>query len=280
MNPPLSIVTIVKSRVRQLTNLIRSIEQAAPLPLELVVVWMAPPCSESLITSNKFDIVHKFVAHDNLPIPKARNKGFQACRSDNIVYMDVDCICPAGLFGHISDKLRRQRVVTAQMRYLFNVPEKINYPSLLNQAITHPNSGRHLIDQDTGFEQFHTMLFAITRQDYNSIDGFDENYVGFGVGDVDFATRCEQAGMSLYVIADKVLHQFHPRVEPPINHLFDIVNNASLYRQKWGFYPIQNWLEEFAREGLVNEDFHTEGLKVRRLPTKEEIAAHMTTRPY
>lgn len=42
MTTPFSIVTIVKGRIRQLFNLISSLEQSALLPEELIVVWMAP----------------------------------------------------------------------------------------------------------------------------------------------------------------------------------------------------------------------------------------------
>ncbi len=67
MRSPISAVTIVKSRTEKLTNLITQLERCSPTPDELVIVWMAPPSDLSLVRSDKFDIVHKFVTQDALP---------------------------------------------------------------------------------------------------------------------------------------------------------------------------------------------------------------------
>ena len=280
MHPSVSVVTIVKGRVRQLTNLVSSLEQAVPKPAELIVVWMAPPCSESLLTSPCFPIRHKFVAHDALPLPKARNKGFQACENEHVVYMDVDCLCPDYFFSHVIEVMHPGRVITSRILYLPTLPETVDYPVLLEEALPCPSDPQSFWQDDPHFDAFNTFWFAMLQSDFTQVGGFDEQYEGFGVSDVDFAARCQAADMTLYTLPDKVLHQFHPRVDPPINHLSDIVNNARLYYERWGQYPLQDWLHEFAREGLINHNFASEGLKVRRLPSGDEIQAHMTRRPY
>ena len=83
MRSPISAVTIVKSRTEKLTNLITQLEQCSPTPDELVIVWMAPPSDLSLVRSDKFDIVHKFVTQDALQIAKGRNKGMSAAKHAN-----------------------------------------------------------------------------------------------------------------------------------------------------------------------------------------------------
>ena len=65
MRSPISAVTIVKSRTEKLANLITQLEQCSPTPDELVIVWMAPPSDLSLVRSDKFNIVHKFVTQDS-----------------------------------------------------------------------------------------------------------------------------------------------------------------------------------------------------------------------
>lgn len=280
MNRDCSIVTIVKKRVRQLSNLVRSIELMNDYPAELVVVWMAPPCSESLLTSDYFDIHHKFIANEFLPIAKARNKGFSACSASNILYLDVDCICPPDLIASVMNVLTHQRVLTSRIKYLCDTPEHVDYQALERNALPDPVDADIPTEAPVSFTHFKSMIFAIRRKDYERTGGFDENFSGYGVGDIDFATRCEEAGMTLQILATPILHQYHPRVDPPVNHLSDIVSNATRFKQKWGYYPLQDYLEKFAEEGLINADYRISGLRVKRLPTDEEIHAHLSTKPY
>ncbi|MCW8109773.1 galactosyltransferase-related protein [Alteromonas ponticola] len=280
MHNDFSIVTIVKGRLRQLSNLIGSIENAHLHPKELIVVWMAPPCSESLMTSEHFAIQHKFVANEPLPIAKARNKGFQACTTDNIIYMDVDCICSPDLFDGMLSSLQRQRVVMPQVRYLNSIPDNCDFHALSMQATGDPSNEWLPLNHDIAFDKFRTLAFAITKTDFETVGGFDEAFHGYGVGDLDFASRCETAGLSLFLVPGEVLHQYHPTFDPPINHLFDIVNNASVFKQKWGRYPLEHCLQKFADEGLINADYHETGLRVRRMPSQEEIHAHLSDKPF
>lgn len=280
MNKQFSIVTIVKNRVRQLTNLIRSIEQSSVLPQELVVVWMGAPCSESLIKSDAFHIQHRFAVDETLPIPQARNKGFGSCSQDVIFYLDVDCICSKDLFAQFLQVVRPGVVVTSAIKYLPDTPDIADFSALESHALPDtdesvPYSSRRL----DMVRDFTTTLFGICRQDYDTVHGFDEHYSGYGVGDIDFATRCHQHGFLLEQVPAAVLHQYHPYCDPPINHLFDIVSNATRYKEKWGSYPLKHFLEQFAEEGLIHPDYQTSGLRVRRLPTDEEIKSHIKLQP-
>ncbi|NMH60011.1 glycosyltransferase family 2 protein [Alteromonas ponticola] len=280
MRNEFSIVTIVKGRLRQLSNLIGSIENAKLHPKELIVVWMAPPCSESLMTSDHFAIHHKFVANEPLPIAKARNKGFHACSTSRVIYMDVDCICSPELFEGMLSCLSDKRVVIPQIRYLSSIPECADYHLLATQATGDPASEWMPLNADVDFSKFKTLAFAMNKTDFETVDGFDEAFHGYGVGDVDFASRCEAAGLRLHLIPEEVLHQYHPTFDPPINHLFDIVNNASVFKQKWGRYPLEQCLKKFADEGLINPDYQEAGLRVRRMPSQEEIHAHLSIKPF
>ncbi|HYH73989.1 MAG TPA: hypothetical protein VD764_12285, partial [Nocardioides sp.] len=47
------------------------------------------------------------------------------------------------------------------------------------------------------------------------------------------------------------VHQYHPSPSPPVQHVGDIVANANLFADKWGWWPMLSWLEEFRERGLV-----------------------------
>ena len=63
MSTEFSIVTIVKHRTQQLSNLLSSIERSSVIPKEVVIVWMTSPSDESLLSSEHFDIQHCFTTH-------------------------------------------------------------------------------------------------------------------------------------------------------------------------------------------------------------------------
>ena len=44
-------------------------------------------------------------------------------------------------------------------------------------------------------------------------------------------------------------HQFHPISDPPIEHLDDIVANAVVFHRRWGWWPMQGWLDAFETKG-------------------------------
>jgi len=46
-------------------------------------------------------------------------------------------------------------------------------------------------------------------------------------------------------------HQYHPVSDPPVEHIDDILRNATLFHQRWGWWPMQGWLRDFENRGLI-----------------------------
>lgn len=275
MHHDFSVITIVKGRIRQLSNLIASLEQSTLAPRQLIVVWMGSPCSESLLASEKFQITHKFVCGESLPIARARNRGFAACESETAVYVDVDCLVSPTLFESLITVGGPGKVVTTSVAFLPMVPEAVDYPALAKMALR-PTAD--IVEKEEAFIAFHTRLFSIQKADFDALHGFDEQFTGYGVSDADFAARCKAAGYALLQVEDGVLHQFHPRFEPPVNHLFDIVNNAAPYKARWGAYPFSHYLEQFAKDGWINDDYTQTGPRIRRIPTEKEMKNYLVSK--
>jgi len=270
MSTEFSIVTIVKRRTQQLSNLISSIERSTVQPKEMVIVWMAPPSDESLLSSEQFPIVHRFAASEELPIPKARNRGFDTCKTDKFIYLDVDCICPETLLDDLTKSLGVGKVVTANVSQLEQ--KVVNIDERYLQSLVAPNV---TAPEKVPFINFDTNIFGITRIDYERVGCFDLDYHGFGIGDLDFAARCSKAGLYLLNTGKQVFKQFHAHYNPPVNHLCDIVANAEVFKQKWGAYPTCDMFSQFAELGLINQDYEQEGMRVMRLVTDEELAKYL-----
>ncbi|RDV26727.1 hypothetical protein DXV75_06995 [Alteromonas aestuariivivens] len=273
MENQFSIVTIVHKRTQALSRLIREIEKSRLLPLEVIVVWMGSPCSESLLTSPHFTIKHKFVANEHLPVSRARNKGFDCCSATRIIYLEVDCQIPSHLFDELLNKLTVGQVVCPNVHYLASTKECLPEQELQHTPKLVPGHATAPTDTPVSFTYFRTMAFAIHKRDYHTIGGFDEEFSGIGVGDIDFAMRCSQSGLTLIKTASVVLYPDAGKLNPAILHLCDIVNNAARFKQKWGNYPMESWLRELVTAGLINDDYPHTGLRVKRMPTQQELAA-------
>lgn len=269
MKDNFSVVTIVKNRTKQLSNLIANLEQAQLPPSELVVVWMAPPSDKSLVQSKKFCIKHKFATSEELPLAQARNRGFSACEYERIVHIDVDCLCAPDLFLKLMQNWRDRTIFTSPIQPVVDMPEEISYTALRARRDLHvPKS----VSQRSQSKTFHSALFAIDRASFNEVNGFDEQYHGFGIGDIDFATRCSAAGIDLHMLDTLTFNQFRANYQYPVNHLLDIVTNANLFKSKWGYYPATHWLSAFMKAGLIDENYESNGLCIKRMPTASEVS--------
>ena len=49
-------------------------------------------------------------------------------------------------------------------------------------------------------------------------------------------------------------HQFHPTADPPVAHVDDIVRNARIFYRRWGWWPMEGWLDAFEESGLIARD--------------------------
>ncbi|RYJ06329.1 MAG: glycosyltransferase family 2 protein, partial [Actinomycetales bacterium] len=99
---------------------------------------------------------------------------------------------------------------------------------------------------------FWSLSFAVTPATWDRIGGFDEAYVGYGGEDTDFGQRARSAGVPMaWVGGADAFHQHHPVSRPPVEHVQDVVRNAEVFARRWGWWPMEGWLEAFEERGLV-----------------------------
>ncbi|WP_224160451.1 hypothetical protein, partial [Prevotella lacticifex] len=77
-------------------------------------------------------------------------------------------------------------------------------------------------------------------------------YAGYGGEDTDFGQIAAAQDIPLcWVGGAHALHQYHPVSDPPVEHLDDILTNAALFHDRWGWWPMQGWLGAFEQRGLI-----------------------------
>jgi len=206
---------------------------------------------------------------ERLPLAAARNAGAAATTADLLIFLDVDCIpCPELIERYRWMAQQSGGLLAGPVAYL---PEAIsgrdNDPEeLARLAVPHP--ARPVPDDGTlvrecRYELFWSLSFAIRRNEYAELGGFCEDYVGYGGEDTDLAFTARKMGMPFsWVGGAWAWHQYHPIEDPPHSHLADIVENAQVFRRRWGTWPMEGWLRAFADEGLIEWDSTADALRL------------------
>lgn len=266
-----ALVTVAHGRHDHLRGLLAGLRAGTRVPDDFVLVAMddeevgavavsgAPPGTRvEVVTIGRVD--------GRLPLAAARNAGAAraaAAGADVLVFLDVDCIPSAGLverYAAVAAQPTEQdapAVLAGAVHYLPpQAPGRRHY-SAADLARSAPHPARpHVVGAATRAEDdvrlFWSLSFAMSADDWSRVGGFDEGYTGYGGEDTDFGMRLEAAGGRLLWVGDAVAyHQHHPVDEPPYRHLDDIVRNANRFWDRWGYSPMEGWLDAFAADGLV-----------------------------
>jgi N-acetylglucosaminyl-diphospho-decaprenol L-rhamnosyltransferase len=216
------------------------------------------------------------IPQGRLPLAAARNTGVDVARrggADVLVLLDVDCIpCPTLVERYVSvvrgtvgsEPAGAGPVVACgEVRYLDAATTALpgserTWPALDAGSRSHPARpapGRwsHAVVPAHDLRLFWSLSFAVTPADWDRIGGFDDSYVGYGAEDTDFGQRLGAAGgRTLWVGGATAYHQHHGGSGgPPVEHVADVVENANRFAARWGWWPMEGWLEAFRAQGLV-----------------------------
>jgi GT2 family glycosyltransferase len=210
------------------------------------------------------DVVHVPGDPRGLPLARARNIGAQRAMSEGaeaLVFLDVDCIPSPELVGTYEQVLGDPRtagdVMCGPVTYLPPPPEGgYELGAVARMGTPHaarPCPPRGRVDRGNDrYDLFWSLSFAVSARTWDRIGGFDESYVGYGGEDTDFGRRAQAAGIALtWVGGADAFHQHHPVSRPPVEHVVDIVRNATIFHRRWGSWPMQGWLDAFVERGLV-----------------------------
>lgn len=250
-----AVVTVVHGRhdhlARQLAGLARQTRPAD----DHVVVAMGDPGVRAVVGERAR--VVDLPAGRRLPLAAARNAGAAAALAEDaahLVFLDVDCIPAPELVARYSAVAQDGVVDSGPVSYL---PPADDYDldGLADLADPHPArpvpaDGEVLRAED--HRLFWSLSFALTAPTWTRLGGFCEAYAGYGGEDTDFAETAHAAGVGLrWVGGAAAFHQHHPVSRPPVEHLDDVLVNGRVFADRWGWWPMQGWLEAFAERGLV-----------------------------
>lgn len=303
---PVSVITTCYGRNRHLYNLLNSLAHGSVRPAEVVIVnddadpkrlaqfalniIQVPTTTNTQSRKTGFDIGHN------------RNLGATKVSYDALIFLDVDCIVAPSFIEKITAKLQlfSDALLMGQPRYLTRpltaveaellqqgtlASETLNQLSVLNpyrDNLINDSATDIAIKRTKDYGAFWSLCFAIMREQFEHIGGFDSSFVGYGAEDTDFAFMARQLGIGFYLTNDVIYHQQHSVYRPPLKHLESIVTNANRFYDKWQHWPMAGWLAEFAAMNLIDwQEAQSVPIAIHRQPTDAEItSAYYPDAPY
>ncbi len=199
---------------------------------------------------------------EGLPLAAARNAGAEyaiAQGADVLIFLDIDCVPDRQLVHRYRDScqdLAEPALYSGAVCYL-PPPGSAGYdlkrlPELASPHPARPAPAADELVPDGDWRLFWSLSFALSVPTWRAIGGFCESYVGYGGEDTDFGQQAEKAGIDLrWIGGARAYHQYHPATSPPTQHLADILRNGRIFRDRWGWWPMQGWLSDFATAGLI-----------------------------
>ncbi|MDN5548897.1 MAG: hypothetical protein L0H03_26930 [Rhodococcus sp. (in: high G+C Gram-positive bacteria)] len=261
-----AVITIVHRRHAHLRMHLRGLAASTKLPSSHVIVAMGDETVKTIVAQegSSAHVVEIDVPEgDPLPLARARNIGAAKARcrgAELLVFLDVDCIPAPTLLARYHETACAENSTASlfcgPVTYLaqpLSSPITPDEMALLhNPHPARPAPPDRTVLRGDDFDLFWSLSFAVTEVTWQTLEGFCEDYVGYGGEDTDFAWSAREKGVKLiWVGGADAYHQFHPVSDPPVEHLESILTNAWVFHQRWGQWPMQGWIDAFQEMGLV-----------------------------
>ncbi len=256
-----AVITLASGRHPHLLLQQDGLARSTRTPDHYVIVSMADPGIPDLVADRNpaADVITVPLKKGRLPLAAARNAGAAAALAadaDLLVFLDVDCVPGPALLHGYARAAQHGALLCGTVAYLPPPPAHgYRLDELAAMAPPHPARPAPADGQVIrGGEPrlFWSLSFALTARTWDRIGGFCEDYTGYGAEDTDYASTAARRGVDLWWVGGApVYHQHHPTQSPPLQHVEDILRNGALYKDRWGSWPMEGWLRDFEKRGLV-----------------------------
>lgn len=257
-----AIITPVSGRHQHLRNQLSAFDRSLSTPDDHVVVAMNDTAVAQQVSSHRSVHVESITSTgQRLPLAEARNRGAQRALdlgAELLVFLDVDCLPTPTLLGRYLDAAAQRPGVLLCGPVTYLPPAGPNGYDLdrlerhVNPHTARPNPEPGEVVDGSDFALFWSLSFALDASTWRRIGGFFTGYAGYGGEDTDFGQIAAAQDIPLcWVGGAHALHQYHPVSDPPVEHLDDILINAALFHDRWGWWPMRGWLDAFEQRGLI-----------------------------
>jgi len=237
MNGNLSLIIVVFNRVHLLRLCLLSVKRQTVQPFEVIISDDGSQQDivagiKDLLPELSFPIQYIRQEDKGFRLAKCRNNAVKQARGDYLVFIDQDILSTPGYLEVFAKKQKRRRFLTA-LPVLLNAgqtdqinEQAVRLGSYFN-LITHKQMKRihrQFFKDSFYYYQRKFLLwndarpkvrggvFGLFKEDLLKVDGFDENYRGWGNEDDDLGRRLYKAGIvgQTAFYNEFPVHLYHP----------------------------------------------------------------------
>ena len=239
----ISVITTIYNRPDHLRLLVASLAAQTRPPDELIVADDGSDSAtvagiERLRTAADLPITVVQQEKDGFRAAAARNLGMRAARGDYLLFLDCDiALLPDAMETHVRHAAPRRLLCgnralldEAATRVLFAqtpAPTPADWENAWAAADhTQRQEAARLFCHHAALRRWHlarphkpkllSCHLSLHREDAERVNGFDENFVGWGYEDDDFGRRLYRSGVEPRSVIDaaRALHLWHPSLAP------------------------------------------------------------------
>lgn len=173
-----------------------------------------------------FPIRHIWQEDDGFRLARIRNLAVKQCRSDYVIFTDGDCI-PHPCFVADHAQVAREGFFVQGKRMFVSREASPSFAyrgtaALVADCLRRSVHGAHhlvripgLARRKTGMKGIKTANFAIHRADFVAVNGFNEEFVGWGREDSELVVRLYRYGLRRLDVPNSaiVFHLWHPEAQ-------------------------------------------------------------------
>lgn len=233
--PEIALIVSSFERPRHLRRVLASIaaQRGVAGGLEVVVTDdgsrdESPRLVRQFAASASFPVKFTTHPHDGFQLARCRNEGVAASTAPHLLFLDGDCILPP---DHVRKHLDRRQQGYALAGYYIYLDEEISeriteddvrqgrYQQLaswsqrLGMGWRHVRATYYSLLRDATRPKLLGGNIGIARADYERVNGYDENFRGWGCEDDDLRLRLRAGGVGVASIAwwTHTYHLWHPK---------------------------------------------------------------------
>lgn len=190
---------------------------------------------KDLIPKCRFSIKHVWQEDIGFRLARSRNNGARVATGDFLIFLDQDVIFSKTFIQKVYDVRKKKRIVFVR-GYQTSLVEKEEVFSYINSKIFSYEKIYNIIYKEKIAKEYKNqvikdklyrilywfklrnrgakmvgMMFALYKVDYEAINGFDDNYKGWGQEDDDFGNRFYKYGGEVYplMLKEYLFHMYH-----------------------------------------------------------------------
>ncbi|MFA5864905.1 MAG: glycosyltransferase [Phycisphaerae bacterium] len=277
ISPRLSVIVTTYNRSQHLQRCIASLEMQTVVPDEIVIADDGSSLEHvkvinEIISSSRLKIIHVRQEHLGFRASANRNNGVRYCSGDCFIFLDGDIVLfPDAIWQHLQAVRPGYWVTGNAIRLTADETENITTEFIRSRQFDklwsqlNPQWIERMNRESRNFRKrailariwpsesrmrrqlFASMNCSLYRSAYETINGFDEQFTGWGWEDRDLALRLQLAGFRGRTVVDsaRAIHLYHqPEMPGPHAGKSAAANREYYLRKRKGVYRCEKGLRQ------------------------------------